>query len=600
MLNNVFMKVFSCATAMTVAVSIPAITVLAEDTTNGSETNSPVEIETNNDGALEVSGTGNYTYGQDLDFEATATNSGYAVSVTGSATSALEEFKDADNSDLTLTINGEVNATQGNEQVNTSIAYVNDGTLNINSNATSEGDGLNANGGDINIKGDLTIDSDDTDNTAIRSENNSNINITGDVTKNGSGVYAINQSSGDTNIGGDVNAVDGRAIQVSDSGEINVAGSVIANDTALMVTGGSTATVGKNVVSLSGIYEPAVQVDSSSNLIIGGDLNANYRPLWIMITEGGNGTIDIKGTINGNTGIQLRQNLYGLNDGMYDWEALTDEDKQNLIAFLPRVNVYSINSNGGFIVPSESVSKDVYEVFYNNINYYIKAGENVTINSENKQTMRTIDTLNVSVPEGYTLQVSDTMSFTQLEDGTYAVKLNSYSGNIDIKAIIKAISQATGIAEEEIKVVTENNETNNTPAPSSGMGISVSTPNTNPDAFAPVIEGGATPSKAIKFDFRNGITSEAYKTAVIESFKSTPAGTTLRIESNTTSVFDKKMIEALAANPTIDVEVLFTYAGKKMRVVIPAGYDVNSLLDSNGYCGYLRLASILGSQIIDI
>ena len=599
MLNNVFMKVFSCAIAATVTVSMPAITVLAEDTTDGSETNSPVEIKTNSDGALDVSGTGNYTYEQDLNFE--ATDSGYAVTVTGSATSAFEGYKDADNSDLTLTINGEVNATQGNEQANTAIAYVNDGTLNINGNATSEGEGLNANGGDINIiNGDLTIDSDDTDNTAIKSENNSSINITGDVTKNGSGVYAISQSSGNTNIGGDVNAVDGSAILVSDSGEINVAGSVIANDTALMVTGGSTATVGKNVVSLSGIYDPAVYVDSSSNLNIDGDLNANYRPLWIMITEGGNGTIDIKGTINGNTGIQLRQNLYGLNDGMYDWEALTDEDKQNLIAFLPRVNVYSINSNGGFIVPSESVSKDVYEVFYNNINYYIKAGENVTINSENKQTMRTIDTLNVSVPEGYTLQVSDTMSFTQLEDGTYAVKLNSYRGNIDIKAIIKAISQATGIAEEDIKVVTENNETNNTPAPSSGMGISVSTPSTNPDAFAPVIEGGATPSKAVKFDFRNGITNEAYKTAVIESFKSTPAGTTLRIESNTTSVFDKKMIEALAANPTIDVEVLFTYAGKKMRVVIPAGYDVNSLLDSNGYCGYLRLASILGSQIIDI
>lgn len=301
MLNNVFMKVFSCAIAMTVAVSIPAITVLAEDTTNGSETNSPVEIETNSDGALEVSGTGNYTYDQDLDFE--ATNSGRAVTVTGSATSALEGFKDADNSNLTLTIDGDVNTTQGNEQANTSIAYVNDGTLNINGNATSQGAGLNAYGGNINIKGDLTIDSDDTNDTAIRSENNSNINITGDVTKNGSDTYAIIQSSGNTNIGGDVNAVDGRAILVSDSGKINVAGSVIANDAALLVTGGSTATVGKNVVSLSGIHEPAVYVDSSSNLNIDGDLNANYRPLWIMITEGGNGTIDIKGTINGNTGI---------------------------------------------------------------------------------------------------------------------------------------------------------------------------------------------------------------------------------------------------------------------------------------------------------
>ena len=76
-------------------------------------------------------------------------------------------------------------------------------------------------------------------------------------------------------------------------------------------------------------------------------------------------------------------------------------------------------------------------------------------------------------------------------------------------------------------------------------------------------------------------------------------GTSLRIETDQVSVFDTKMIEAIAANPTIDVEVLFTYNGRKLRVVIPAGYEVKSLLDQNGYCGYLRLAMILGSQIVD-
>ena len=58
------------------------------------------------------------------------------------------------------------------------------------------------------------------------------------------------------------------------------------------------------------------------------------------------------------------------------------------------------------------------------------------------------------------------------------------------------------------------------------------------------------------------------------------------------------MIEAFASRPDIDVNVVFTYNGKRLKVVITAGYDVRSLLDSNGYCGFLRLMSILGSTEI--
>ena len=54
------------------------------------------------------------------------------------------------------------------------------------------------------------------------------------------------------------------------------------------------------------------------------------------------------------------------------------------------------------------------------------------------------------------------------------------------------------------------------------------------------------------------------------------------------------MIETFATRKDIDINVVFTHNGKKMKVTIPAGYDMYSILDEYGYCGFLRLLSIFG------
>ncbi|WP_034443524.1 hypothetical protein [Butyrivibrio sp. AE2032] len=73
-------------------------------------------------------------------------------------------------------------------------------------------------------------------------------------------------------------------------------------------------------------------------------------------------------------------------------------------------------------------------------------------------------------------------------------------------------------------------------------------------------------------------------------------GGAFNIETDRVTCFDSKMIEAFAARPDVDVNVVFTYGGKRLKVTIPAGYNVKTLLDSNGYCGFLRLLSILGGE----
>lgn len=58
--------------------------------------------------------------------------------------------------------------------------------------------------------------------------------------------------------------------------------------------------------------------------------------------------------------------------------------------------------------------------------------------------------------------------------------------------------------------------------------------------------------------------------------------------------FTKEMMELLAANPDVSYEIHYRYQGKRYVLVIPAGADLGSLQDSNGYYGFRYLDSIFG------
>jgi hypothetical protein len=58
------------------------------------------------------------------------------------------------------------------------------------------------------------------------------------------------------------------------------------------------------------------------------------------------------------------------------------------------------------------------------------------------------------------------------------------------------------------------------------------------------------------------------------------------------------MLEAFVKKGNVDMEVLFPLGGTKLSVMIPAGTDINKLLDDKGYSGFLRLLAILGGEIV--
>ena len=55
----------------------------------------------------------------------------------------------------------------------------------------------------------------------------------------------------------------------------------------------------------------------------------------------------------------------------------------------------------------------------------------------------------------------------------------------------------------------------------------------------------------------------------------------------------------MESRPDVAINIVFKHDGVKKRVVIPAGYNVRQLLDENGFCGYLKLAEMLGFTILE-
>ncbi len=68
----------------------------------------------------------------------------------------------------------------------------------------------------------------------------------------------------------------------------------------------------------------------------------------------------------------------------------------------------------------------------------------------------------------------------------------------------------------------------------------------------------------------------------------------LTIKTKTWMSFNRKVIEALSKRPDLALDLSFFYKGKWYRAIIPAGYDLTSLLNEEGYCGFLYLYSLFG------
>ena len=101
-------------------------------------------------------------------------------------------------------------------------------------------------------------------------------------------------------------------------------------------------------------------------------------------------------------------------------------------------------------------------------------------------------------------------------------------------------------------------------------------------------------TKIVKVPAGN-LTAIEYKNAFIKTVTEAPQDATVILETAMCSCLDKAMVEALATRPDVSVQIVFPKdktGTENYSVTIPAGYDVNSLIDEKGYCGFMYLNSV--------
>ena len=89
----------------------------------------------------------------------------------------------------------------------------------------------------------------------------------------------------------------------------------------------------------------------------------------------------------------------------------------------------------------------------------------------------------------------------------------------------------------------------------------------------------------------------AFQGDVARRIETAPENETVRVKTSLFINFNRQVMKALADRPDVSLYVSFLddeYRGNRVSFVIPAGEDTMSLLDENGYAGFLFLGGKYG------
>lgn len=431
-----------------------------------------------------------------------------------------------------------------------------EGNINAGQNSGAEQTAISANNSTVIVDADNPVLVSGSDN-GIDAQAGSIVYVDGDVSAAHDGIRA--ESSAVT-VTGNVRST-GMEVDIHDSKTDEIIGVSVVGSGVYVSGKDSFVAVQGNVDAISNGVEINI-----------GDNNFDY----------GNSTVIVEGTITGGLNVHTNSGNSAL-------------DKNTIIDRLPNLTVYQLD--GISTIFDELTTEERQEVrnqLINSINYIIKADSGISFDNPTDSTYQTTNIgksfkVKASLDSSQMLDAGSNSTVVDNGDGTYTITLNNYHGGINIKAILRPVTNDDGSTSYE--VVVENTASSDTNQAPEGA-IVVNTSATSDAAMAAI--SGDKPARAISFKMAN-ITPAQYKNAIIQNISTVPTNGALNIETDRIACLDSAMIEALALRSDIDVNVVFTYGGKRLKVTIPAGYNVRSLLDNFGYCGFLRLMSILGS-----
>ncbi len=423
------------------------------------------------------------------------------------------------------------------------------------------------------------------------------------------------------------------AVNATGDTEVTITGDIIGEKTAIYAKNGATVSVDGSI-NATGYKETNNIYDEHNNLvntytsfgsngIIGSsDINISVDKTinsWgtsinLSMTDVPGGSITVGDTITSTNGrgIYLGNEMIG-----GDTLSVTYLTEEQALRALPTITVYEVNASNSapiavIVRSSQDTFLDIQDDLETAINYIIKKEEGITFADTSEITLASdtngYDTIkqggsfkvNATVNSGYYLDAGKNVQVTDNGDGTYTLlfkndQLHS-KGGIYVRALLIPRPVTDNSSEPEYTVVVQD------PAPivtssnpiATGAIVVANTTSAADTSSAIAAISGTKPARTVSYNIAN-VTPAQYKASVIENVAAAPASGAFNIETDRVSCFDRTMIEAIAARPDIDVNVVFTYGGKKLKVTIPAGYNVRSLLDEGGYCGFLRLMALLGA-----
>ena len=538
-----YRKVLFNATAMTMAAVMafaPAVTTFAADEVPAQEVPAEGQSEAPAEGSGEVwSGT----------IINPSENEGKSYEVSG---------KDAD-----VAIDGNVNSTEPGKAAVTVSDGAEAAVANVDENGDLEGDGK------ANVSGTLA---------GIEAKEGAKVVVNGNVNASGS------------------EGVDGKS-----AGELNGSKKTESKQGSGILTDG-TATV--------------VVYGDSIGLTEGILINpVNGQEGGLVIVEGTVGSTDkrIKSEAPGKIGI-----VYHNDNGNSFKEAGDTEAKAKaILKALPEVYAYEYSNQAlsiTYTVDSFTEGNTIFDQYLQKgidkkLNYIVRVDESsldkgIEISGYNEKMKQDYDlitvgvgeALKVAVAEGYEIASGSTFKAVANADGTYTIRVTDNSGAITIKAVLKRAAAPVVEARSEEQGGSSQSQPREEEEGTFIFATFTITDSSLPEVLGASRDGGAldgavTPSAVVKVK-AGALTANQYKSAFIDSVKNAPMNAIVRLETSAPSCIDKMMMEALAQRPDLTFQVAFPLQGQLKEITVPAGYDVMSLLDEKGYCGFLYLNAV--------
>lgn len=135
-------------------------------------------------------------------------------------------------------------------------------------------------------------------------------------------------------------------------------------------------------------------------------------------------------------------------------------------------------------------------------------------------------------------------------------------------------------------------------------GQNPSNPPTNPPSN-PTNPGGNTTTDVSGTNYHSDETvvviiteGEKYVKNVLAQLEKAPVNGKVIIDTKDWYCFNRTLAEKVTSMKEVDVTVKYGYQGKKYEVTIPAGSDIVSLLDENGFVGFRYLDAVFGGRKI--